>query len=392
MIHYVLCSDFLIYNLIEQAIPVDLFHLKYVSKFFYNNITNNDIEKMIILNIHKNLEYKLGTYYTEFIQNLSTKKMMIAGDFIMECILGIQNSKIDVYSYEFQHTTIFDILPSLENIFDDAPIQTKNIEKLFAHIPIEFKSMNYNYITLENAQKHIIYDNYSLNISKNIFSIVNNKTKLYIHNLNKIMNKTEILRGNKLDNNNFYLSKEVCISFTKSAYVNKYQIPLPTIQKYVNNGFNFRYELNYVNCFQYDNKLYHFLVYKNMGNYEKYSFLGKVFDTLFLVGLKNKTVQLSISDVNNLILNVNDITKTIFSDNKIKTEECNCKLKEYFNIKHEHTECKITSVNRNKDTNLILINFNDLNKDLKDEYFRLFDENYKSDRFLNMNRLYAYKI
>lgn len=362
VIDNVLFSDWLIYNLIDHATPVDFFHFKYVSKFFYNNITHNDIEKIIVLNIHKNLKYRLGTFYTEFIQNISTKKMTIAGNFIIQCILNTVNydSIINVYSYEYQHTNICDILPSLKNIVGD--------------IPIHFKSMNYNYMLLENVKKFVITDYYKLDISKNIFSIINGKSTLSICNLNKIMNKFELLKGNKIRNNNFYCIEKIC-----------YPISLNEINMYKNNGFNFKYELNFANCFEYDSYLYHFLVYTN----DKFTFLSKIFDTNML--FRNK---IAISHSNYLEFTLNaekKITNKIFSDNKIKTIQCSCKLYEYFMVKHNHTECKITSINRNKDINLILINIDDLNGNLLCKYNNLFSGGY-SDNFLKMNHLYDSKI
>lgn len=271
-------SDWLIYNLEEYVTPIELRNLKHVSKYFYKNITSDNFERVIIKSIYKQLHNILKSQYNKFIKHMTQNNAVISGSFIIQCILGkyYEGSDIDVYSFlDTTKKTFFDIIDKEELTatqhmvfaeYDELP----NIgEILNIHLKNGFYLQN---IQLHNISsfgelKEFIIKDFDFNICKNLFTIINGKPKLYIHNLTRILNKTEVISTLQIDEK------------TKIR-----------IEKYILRGFTFKFGsnniydinetrnlLNYIKC---DKSTLPILVYKNdeNGRFEKLTFLGIILD------------------------------------------------------------------------------------------------------------------
>lgn len=156
--------------------------------------------------IYKNLQFHFGKHYNAFIRFIKTSNLMISGSFIIECILGekYENSDIDVYIF----TKIrYDKLRSLKIVTDNQYNSMHNYDYGGSlSIPIDH-IVNYylpskkilQMISLENSQinsfekfKDFVVNSYDIDICKNIFTIKDDKPKLYINNINKIISKIDV--------------------------------------------------------------------------------------------------------------------------------------------------------------------------------------------------------
>lgn len=79
-------SDFFTMTLLNLLSPIELYHLRSLTKYINTHITLNHVNDKIISNIIKRLKYKLKDKYTDFINIAVKRKMCLYGLFITECI------------------------------------------------------------------------------------------------------------------------------------------------------------------------------------------------------------------------------------------------------------------------------------------------------------------
>lgn len=302
----------------------------------------------------------------------------------MDCFLNTDPilSTIKLHTYAGTNINelqdIYDILPSLKFSRNWHSQYPQNIKYAGA----------YRYMPSFDYMKNVL-DSKSCTpeLEKNFFAVVDGKIVLHSNNLNKIMNKKMTLRGNKVTSIAFHQSiikysmvKQTCgfnpIEFTK-------------IYKYMSKGINVKYELDYVNCFD-DGKFYPFLVYRN----SQFAFLGKKFlVSNFETSHINGNIFLRVSESNRLhfeVVNVYNINNDLFNNN-IEIQTCSCSLFHYFKIEHQHVMGNVTSRPRNKQINIILINYKDLDTYTQNEYDRMFTSDY-SPKMVKMGKLFADKL
>lgn len=405
----ILHSDWFIYNLREHCIPTDLYRLSYVSKYYNKYINFNDIKITIINNINKRLKQILESNYDKFMKYVSLHGVGISGSFIIQCILGeyYDGSDIDLYSYlpidnkafldiftenDLNETQqeFFKLYGDLPQITDIINTNLKNKHKL------QNIYMNENTKSFDDLKKYVT-ESFDFNICKNIFAIVDNKPVLYVHNISHIINKCEILTQ-------FNLTEK-----KKSR-----------MEKYESRNFTFKWDcLKPVNYIRYNNRIFPYMVYKNINKNrpewdDKITFLGLVYsrtDAGCSYNLDDGNVLLC-NDINKYIgknanrpyvANMKDIFKYVF-DNKQKETSCtNCKISKLTNLScnidniigapHICMDSEIYTGYKNRDISLlsfIIINYDDLDTNAKIEYDKLFDTKICGDNFLNCDNLKQY--
>ena len=421
-------SDWYIYNIHKWILPVSLYNLKFVSKCYYENINDNMINKKIIDTIHDRLKQCLESQYDLFIKYILKNEIVINDVFIIQCILGEywDDKRIILYSYQHDENKHFDdILPNYKtenkNLLDviklndhnndydyeyedeDEDQDDDNMEKLFT-IPNIDEMINNNltngiklhksiYKTDDNINsfeelKNNIIRTSKLSLSKTLFAMTNIDSKLfsilYIHDLNKIINKKE-----KLISNNFTYNVTDLISY------------------YEPNKFKFEFEFPITNFMKYSHTenicdYCPFLVYKtdNDNCFEKITFLDKVFDKHDInqfYKFYDGQIPLGNNTETHIILNISllqSVIKETIMGQVNPITICECPLQNILNIGHHHYYCQFT-YNRyiyNNDkhpVDFIMINYDNLNEDFKLEYDKIFhNKNIKNDKFLTYQRFY----
>ncbi len=231
----------------------------------------------------------------------------------------------------------------------------------------------------ENFREYML-KSFDLDICKNMYSIVNGRPMLYIHNINKITTK-----------------KESALNYNQPNKIYN------RIQKYNSRGFDF-------NCINYnigEKSISPFLVYKQneFGRLEKLTFLGQVYEPIDVITQLNcwegKMVGYIYKkdNLDNLFedlkyvqdcrkVPVYDFKKIFnFLSNKNKEDihiscPCSCKL----SVNHKHTKCKVhVKYGKKIKIDIVMIIFNDLTDDLKIKYDKLFETKVCESGFLNMN-------
>ena len=210
----VLFSDWFLYNLKEHCAPISLNIMKQVCKYYYSNITQETIHFSIIHHIHKRLNYLLGSKYGPFIKFISINNIAISGPFILQCIYGetwnfninlysdLRNLKMD-YFYQVMDDVngvkcskegIFEI-PVLVECGRDHSVDDYTLIKppYYEYSPAILKKHE-NIVKIQMARVNVIMthkemiNSLKIDICKNIFTVNDNKSNLYVHNLNKILN------------------------------------------------------------------------------------------------------------------------------------------------------------------------------------------------------------
>jgi hypothetical protein len=389
----VLYSDWFIYNVVEHLVPKDLYSLKFVSKYYYKNIDEKTITNSIIINIHKRLKQVLDKKYDTFIKFIEKKSIVISGSFIMQCILCeyYENSDIDLYSYlSHDSDKFFDII-NMEDLDED---QEKNFKDygalpyihdiINAHLKNGHKLQNIRLYNMKNYDdvKNYVINKYDMDMCKNIFTIVDNKSVLYTHNLNRVMNKWEHIT-------------EFDIESRKKR----------RIEKYILRGFNFKCDSNTFDKLDhicYAGKFYPFLVYRKNTYGGNMALLGMVIDkmSLFLQHNFYNSMVLLCNDINKY--KNGDVPKPYVADmsNVVAAFRGGVVNDNYKNITKNITPnfpCRIekweihTGPGREiRKQHLIMINYDDLDNDRQVKYKQLFDTK-NSDGFLQceyLNKIY----
>ena len=424
----ILHSDWFIHNIQQHILPKEFCILKYVSKFYYTNITDNLVANVIIKNIDRRLKKVLGSSYNMFIKYISVNNIAISGSFIIQCILDeyFEDSDIDLYAYaDIDEDQFFDVILKDQYTEDDIEGMVDN----YGNLPRVFEVINAHLASGQKLQKiHMsnpkinnpnkllkyIIKSFDMDVCKNIFMIINGIPKLYIHNIWKIICKQDTIKIN--------------IFRKMETRINKYEL----------RNFKFNYDLELTNYIKHD--YYHspFLVckYNDRNKLEAISFLNKMFtkNSLKKIFKKTKgimTLQNEENDVkhnklenksrtiidwksNNIEL-INDsavtyacttedtclVNDTIYTVNmctlfkavynnvtlrSIERNRCNCCLDTTFGIKHTHVHCKIQRSdisNFTRKIDFIQINYNDLNTKFKSGYDKLFATKTFSGKFLD---------
>jgi hypothetical protein len=390
-------SDWFIINVAEHASPKTMVQLKQVSAFNNRYITKKFIKSVIISNIHKRLKVVLNEHYDYMIRHIVLNKVIISGSFIIQCILDEywEDSDIDLYSPHNNSASynFLDVFGEKINLYEhnDAyanvlPIHTiinnklSNGQKL-QHIYMK-ESFNSNDILDDSTKifKSHMIGNFDLDICKNMFTIINGKQKLYIHNLNKIIMK-----------------KEFATNFGQPDKAMK------RIKKYNLRGFDF-------NCGNYTfsrGRINPHLVYKfdDCGKLDKLTFLGTVYTATDIIEILDcwdgfvSGYTFDNTDIHDQIVKFNSKTngttivfelKRIFTfllqnskDNIYDEKKCTCTT----SFNHEHVKCPVHFDGKKIGCDMIMVNYSDLTNDLKVKYNTLFDTNKCELGFLKMNEL-----
>lgn len=396
----VLFSDWFIYNVKEHSSPKDMWNLVQTSKYFNKYIDKNIINECIIINIQKRLRNVLGIKYDAFIKYITKYNIIISGSFIIQCILNEHygGSDIDLYSYnEMTSETFFDIVNIKEldkeqyerfDTYGDLP----NIEDIInVYLKNGHKLQNIRMHEIENyedAKKYVLND-FDLNICKNLFSIMDGKPNIYVHNLNNICNKKDVLQ-----------------KYTKSYKVDPGT--LKRINKYQSRGFEIKIleTFNKIDHIYYEGKLYPFIVYKNNQNgyFSKLTMFNFVMNENKLIAnwnLHGGKVALCNTEPYEAMMNGNSFyvaymdkildalhegkVDTLKNINESEIPTPSNPLSNILNIPHIPVTCKVgkTGISRKPiNQNFLLINFNDLDDKRKVIYENIFKTEKTPKNFL----------
>jgi hypothetical protein len=378
--------------------PIALYNLKHTSKYYYKNINTKIITNAIIPNIHRRLKQMLNEKYDKFIKYIDKNSVSISGSFILQCILDehYEGSDVDLYSYLSYNDEMWYSLIDMEDLdetqktlAEDYAILPDIHDVINGHIKNGQKLQNIQLNNISNYEelKNYIINKYDMDICKNIFTIVNGKSMIYFHNLNKIMNKRDIITDRNIDARR-----------------------MQRIDKYKSRGFNikFKYDVfNKLDHIYHENCYYPFLVYKNdsLGKFEMLTFLGLVFnriDILYKYNINNGDIELC-----------NDIQKYIEDNATIEKIECFkylfiAKMKSILKHIYEGTtsthtsylgkhiipnlncrtyNCDVRSKNKTFMMPFVVVNYDDLDHDRKLKYNKVFDTKKCDDDFLKCDYL-----
>lgn len=328
---YVICSDWFIYNIVAYIPTITIINLKQTTKY-NNSIINKKVIKQTTINcIYKNLQLHLGQHYDMFIELINKNSLFISGSFIIECILDekYENSDIDVYSYNnYKNET----LNSLEILSDDKYdfrneyqdiLPINNIinnclpkGKILQRIQLNNTTIN-SYETFKN---HIV-KNYDMDICKNIFTIINNKPKLYINNINKIISKKDI-----------YISPitQKTMSRIKKYELREFKIYMAFLHNDHHNYFDDKFIVNgNFNNFIIKNYKYNPAIickYNKNKQLKSISFMGNIYKPIDLSIILNCHTGLLLSKTNpnntndTYVLDMNVVFKQLLSNTIVNNE------------------------------------------------------------------------
>jgi hypothetical protein len=165
------------------------------------------------------------------------------------------------------------------------------------------------------------------------------------------------------------------------------------ITKYKTREFTFKYDIKFTNFIRYDEYLYPFVVFKHnkIKNWDdKLTFCGMVFnrvDASLSYNLDNSNVVLCddiekyrdrIGYRNNdrpFVANMKDIFEYVFNNEKYNRQCCdNCVLSEFIKMPYKCIDCPMEKLGHGeKIMTFIVIDYYDLNDELKSKYDDLFD-------------------
>jgi hypothetical protein len=402
----VIHSDWFIYNLREQCIPVDFCNLRRVSKYYNKNITQNDITITIINSIQKRLQQILGQYYDKFMKYIEKNGINISGSFIIQCILGeyYDDSDIDLYTgVEIDNDAFLEMFTESDlkimkqeffEIYGDLDIDSIANTYLKNNYKLQHIYTNANASGFENFKNEFITKQFDFDICKNIFTIIDGKPILYMYNLKKILNKQEV----------------ISVPTLNDKIINR-------ITRYETRGFTFKYKIELSNYIVHKKCVYPFIVFKNnkIADWnDKLTFLGLIFnrvDAACFYNLYDGNVVLcnDIAEYRNrtcsrpYVANMKNIFKYIFEEETFNKQKCtDCKLSTILGIPHFCMDCELYhGVNRNRNTNtntnikimnFIIINYDDMNDKMKLQYDELFSTKICNGKFKTCASINGYQF
>lgn len=370
---YTFESDWFLYNVGLYLTPVDLYNLKHVTKGTYREIKRKDIDDNIIRRIHRRLRELLRDKYDLFIEYMGANPIVMSGLFLMQCILGeewkITDIQIDieVYAYmDYYDNNFFDILKTnndiykpkkpftlYENVIDYVNVYDARIRPMFIS-PKKTNSFN--------IFKKYVANIFDLSICKNIFQIENGKNILQIYNFTNLVNRTDFIIADFINNNEIVMEcMERC--------------------------FDIKAKLTMDPCIKYSMNKMPFMVYKNNKDkfFEKLTFLNKVMDKNDIIKCienQNGDVIINITpekckkikDVLTFKINLKEVFNMCLKNYIDGNVHCNCHLRNLFFIPHYHWRCDTYNMKKNNviTNEFLIIDYRHLDKNMIVGYSDIF--------------------
>jgi hypothetical protein len=206
-------SDFL-----KEVSPLTLYELKLSNKSFNDSITLDVIKTSIIKEINRRLSIIFGDELNNFKTTLDKSKSIIAGSFVLQCILGEywDKSDIDIY-YPIAININNNNTNNIINFFGSKEFAYNDLENFFINLPIikftvkhvtnyagdavtirDFESCNTG-VKIQIVEKEMPknYDDinsyintyFDFDVCNNMFYHENGIDKIKISNLESIFNK-----------------------------------------------------------------------------------------------------------------------------------------------------------------------------------------------------------
>jgi hypothetical protein len=267
--NFILFGDIFHNNIIKNFIPIDLYNLTITCKYFKKIITLNHIKKSTINEIYRRLRIIFRSDFDELIYTLKKYNAVIAGSFIIQCILGEywKDSIINIHVVDFHVDNYFseisdDYFPNISFEDSDDVIGKKliedinvvdEIEKSVTHKGVRGYLHNKNYNVLEISSggrlsnyyyiKFKINNNYRVNIIHFMNDFACHMKKYYsfdiCHNMYHFGNDNISISGiNKIFTKHINIHRNICHDkYKKSTNCAKYI-------KYHKRGFSFYCNIN----------------------------------------------------------------------------------------------------------------------------------------------------
>ncbi len=147
---HVFNSDYFIATMFDTISPIYLYHLRYITKYLYTNVTIENINKKIINNIKLRLKYQLGNDYNIFMETIKNRNICIYGPFVTEAIWEEYhiNTYIDIKMLDINMGTESD------NVFID--LKMPNVYNQVNNVFMYDSDFS---IIIDNIRLYIISDN-----------------------------------------------------------------------------------------------------------------------------------------------------------------------------------------------------------------------------------------
>lgn len=128
-------SDFFASTMIDVMSPIQLYHLRCLSKFINTYITIKNINDKIILNLQNRLQYELGNDYDKIIKIITNRNVTIYGPIVTESIWEEyhKDTYIDLRLTNEDMTFYDNIFTDLIQIYPISPYLYHEFSNWFSH-------------------------------------------------------------------------------------------------------------------------------------------------------------------------------------------------------------------------------------------------------------------
>jgi hypothetical protein len=391
-IQYTFQSDWFIQTLTNHILPIHLYILKFVSKSLTKLI--DPILNQIIINKFKNTfrpeHYELVAKY------INANHLVISGSFIIQCLLNENYDDSDIDLYDYSGTSLKDDYLNILNVntetlrypqtekFTDTYDNLIHIDTIINRSFDDGKNIqtiivNSTDVTDPQTFKKYMISSFDLNICKNMFTYIDNKPFLYVHEPFKLINRCDTILGNYLKSKN-----------------------IERINKYIGRGFNIDATLTKSDYFQYSTNSIPLMVYKNDadGNFEKLTFLDKVLSKDDIVKILDEnggkmliyaTTEKSERIKKNLLMGLcvdKLFTALINNSRECEFDKCRntCHIKNLLKFKHKHYWFSYYELSKDSDLiyQTLIVNYDDLDKNMRADYDVIFNTTTNDEKFFDI--------
>ena len=213
-------SDFFVATLLEIISPIELYHLRYVTKYIYTNLTIKNIKNKIISNVKNRLQYELGDNYNTFINIIKNRNICIYGPIVTEAIWDEYHNStyIDIRMFDTDMGSLND------NVFIDLNKIKPNLQmSLYEFFNNWFRYESDTSTIIDKIRLFVVSDYHISDVYETFPGVFQNKITID-DNWSLIIKDVEAVTSKTLGNLDYYRSCEFEKQETEEYLCNKYTI------------------------------------------------------------------------------------------------------------------------------------------------------------------------